>query len=110
MTTILALPNIWAPFQFFAGLLSYFKSNSLNSLLIAQFKEEVEGTLTITDNRTGSRYNVPIIQNSIPALSLRQISAGTKGKNPRQQFEEGLRVLDPGYRNTAVKLSDITFM
>lgn len=111
LSTAQALNITWAPLQFFARRLScLFRRHTLNALITAEFKEEVEGHLTVTDNRTGLKYSIPIIRNSIPALSFRQITTAKNGKNPRQQFEEGLRVLDPGYRNTAVKLSNVTYM
>ena len=34
-------------------------------------------TLTITDNRTGKQYDVPITDGTIRALDLRKIAAGS---------------------------------
>jgi citrate synthase len=82
----------------------------LNSLLKHEFQAEPEGTLTVTDNRTGSKYTIPIIHNAVPAVGFRQICVDRDGKTLEQQYEDGLRVVDPGYRNTAVKLSGITYM
>jgi citrate synthase len=82
----------------------------LNRLLEHEFQAEPEGTLTVTDNRTGSKYTIPIIHNAVPAVGFRQICVNRNGKTLEQQYEDGLRVVDPGYRNTAVKLSGITYM
>jgi citrate synthase len=59
-------------------------------------------TLTITDNRTGRRYDVPITDGTINATDLRQISL-TDG-------DGGLMSYDPAYLNTASCRSAITFI
>ena len=59
-------------------------------------------TLTITDNRTGKTYEVPIEHGAIRALDLRQI------KTAPEEF--GLMSYDPGYLNTASCKSTITFI
>ncbi|MCZ6917898.1 MAG: citrate synthase [Gemmatimonadetes bacterium] len=50
-------------------------------------------TLSITDNRTGKTYEIPIEQGAIRALDLRQI------KESDDDF--GLMTYDPGFGNTA---------
>ena len=50
-------------------------------------------TLTITDNRTGKSYEVPIEHGTIRALDLRQIKAGAD--------DFGLMTYDPAFTNTA---------
>ncbi len=50
-------------------------------------------TLSITDNRTGDAYEIPIENGSIRALDLRQI------KESPEDF--GLMTYDPGFANTA---------
>ena len=50
-------------------------------------------SLTITDNRTGQTYEIPINDGAIRALDLRQI------KKDEEDF--GLLSYDPGYSNTA---------
>jgi citrate synthase len=57
-------------------------------------------TLTITDNRTGRSYEVPVAGGAIRALDLRQIRAG--------EDDPGLMSYDPGFQNTAACLSRIT--
>jgi len=59
-------------------------------------------TLTITDNRTGQSYELPIEQGAIKALDLRKIKAGAD--------DFGLMTYDPGYTNTAACRSRITFI
>ena len=61
-------------------------------------------TLTITDNRTGKVYEVPIIDSgaAIKAIDLRQIK-----KSPE---DFGLMSYDPAFLNTASCRSNITFI
>ena len=66
-------------------------------------------SLTITDNRTGETYEVPISYGTypkygaaIPAAALRNIKVGDD--------DFGLMTYDPGYGNTASCKSSITFI
>jgi citrate synthase len=59
-------------------------------------------SLTITDNRTGKTYEVPIEHNTIKALDLRQIKTGPG--------DFGLMAYDPAFTNTASCKSRITFI
>lgn len=59
-------------------------------------------TLTITDNRTGKQYDVPINDGTIRALDLRQIKV--------TDDEFGLMTYDPAYQNTSSCKSRITFI
>src|SRR3954471_2544113 len=59
-------------------------------------------TLTITDNRTGSTYEVPIEDGTIRALSLRDIKVG--------EGDFGLMTYDPAFMNTASCRSAITYI
>ncbi|MFZ0061996.1 MAG: citrate synthase [Pyrinomonadaceae bacterium] len=59
-------------------------------------------TLTITDNRTGKQYQVPIENGTIKAMDLRQI------KTADDDF--GLMTYDPAFMNTASCKSRITFI
>ncbi|MDQ2856893.1 MAG: citrate synthase [Acidobacteriota bacterium] len=59
-------------------------------------------TLTITDNRTGKQYELPIEQGTIKAMDLRQI------KTADDDF--GLMTYDPAFMNTASCKSRITFI
>ncbi|HUR83229.1 MAG TPA: citrate synthase [Thermoanaerobaculia bacterium] len=59
-------------------------------------------TLTITDNRTGQSYEVPINDGTIKALDLRKIKTGDE--------DFGLMTYDPAFMNTASCRSAITFI
>ncbi|MCZ7568271.1 MAG: citrate synthase [Ardenticatenaceae bacterium] len=59
-------------------------------------------TLTITDNRTGKSYELPITNGTIKAIDLRQI------KTRPDDF--GLMSYDPAFTNTASTKSTITFI
>jgi citrate synthase len=59
-------------------------------------------TLTITDNRTGKQYELPIENGTIRAMDLRQI------KTTDEDF--GLMTYDPAFMNTASCKSRITFI
>ncbi|HMC21577.1 MAG TPA: citrate synthase [Thermoanaerobaculia bacterium] len=59
-------------------------------------------TLTITDNRTGKQYEIPITDGTIRAIDLRQI------KTAADDF--GLMTYDPAFMNTAACRSAITFI
>jgi citrate synthase len=59
-------------------------------------------TLTITDNRTGKTYEVPIEHGTIRATDLRQIKV--------RPDDFGLMTYDPGYLNTASCKSRITYI
>jgi citrate synthase len=59
-------------------------------------------TLTITDNRTGKQYDVPIENGTIKAMDLRQIKASDE--------DFGLMTYDPAFMNTASCKSRITFI
>ncbi len=59
-------------------------------------------TLTITDNRTGKQYEIPIADGTIKAMDLRQI------KESDEDF--GLMTYDPAFMNTASCKSKITYI
>ena len=59
-------------------------------------------TLTITDNRTGKQYEVPIHDGTIKATDLRQIKVTPD--------EFGLMTYDPAFMNTANCKSRITYI
>ncbi|MDA2925911.1 citrate synthase [Acidobacteria bacterium AH-259-G07] len=59
-------------------------------------------TLSITDNRTGKQYEVPISDGTIRSMDLRQI------KESKDDF--GLMAYDPGFTNTASCRSKITYV
>ena len=59
-------------------------------------------TLTVTDNRTGKSYELPIKNGTIKAMDLRQI------KTDANDF--GMMSYDPAYNNTASCVSRITYI
>ena len=52
-----------------------------------------DNTLTVTDNRTGKTYTVPVENGTIRAMDLRQIKTGPE--------DFGLMTYDPAFMNTA---------
>jgi citrate synthase len=59
-------------------------------------------TLTITDNRTGKAYELPIAAGTIRAVDLRQIRTS--------EDDFGLMTYDPAFMNTAACRSAVTFI
>jgi citrate synthase len=59
-------------------------------------------SLTITDNRTGKSYELPITNDTIRALDLRQIKVNSD--------DFGMMAYDPAFTNTALCHSKITFI
>src|SRR5512146_3234966 len=59
-------------------------------------------TLTVTDNRTGTTYTLPIENGTIRTMDLRQIKTGPE--------DFGLMGYDPAFMNTASCKSAITFI
>ncbi|KAF7336694.1 Citrate synthase [Mycena venus] len=68
-------------------------------------------TLSVRDNRTGSTYSIPIVDNSISATDFKAIRAPrAPGEREENETEKGLRVADKGFLNTAVLRSEITYI
>src|SRR6185312_17014519 len=59
-------------------------------------------TLTVTDNRTGKTYELPVTDGTVRAMDLRQIK--------RSEDDFGLMAYDPAYTNTASCRSSITYI
>jgi citrate synthase len=59
-------------------------------------------TLTITDNRTGKQYELPITDGTIRANDLKKIKVDDE--------DQGLATYDPAFMNTAACRSRITFI
>lgn len=68
------------------------------------------GTLSITDNRTGRKYTIPIANNAIRATDFLQITSAGKGADFLDHFENSIKILDKGFLNTACTESAITLM
>ncbi|MFP4312022.1 MAG: citrate synthase [Nitriliruptoraceae bacterium] len=63
---------------------------------------EMKDTLTITDNRTGRTYEVPVTDGAIRAMDLRQIKVSDD--------DFGLLSYDPAFKNTANVRSQVTYI
>ena len=59
-------------------------------------------TLTITDNRTGRQYEIPVVDDTIRATDLRQIKVDPD--------DFGMMSYDPAFLNTAACRSAVTFI
>jgi citrate synthase len=59
-------------------------------------------TLSVTDNRTGKSYEIPIEDGTIRAPALREIKV--------DEDDFGLMTYDPAFMNTASCRSSITFL
>jgi citrate synthase len=59
-------------------------------------------SLTVTDNRTGKTYELPISDGTVRAMDLRQIKV--------DEDEFGMMAYDPAFTNTAACRSAITFI
>src|SRR5512133_3164572 len=59
-------------------------------------------SLTLTDNRTGTIYELPIDDGTVRAMDLRQIKV--------REDEFGLMAYDPAFTNTAACRSAITYI
>jgi citrate synthase len=65
-------------------------------------QETRRDTLSITDNRTGKQYEIPIKQDTIHPLDLRKIKV--------QDTDFGMMSYDPSFSNTASCTSKITYI
>jgi citrate synthase len=74
----------------------------LSAALTLENRLMPKDTLTITDNRTGKSFEIPIQDGTVRALDLRQI------KTSLNDF--GLMTYDPAFTNTASCRSKITFI
>src|SRR5215216_268891 len=61
-----------------------------------------KSSITVTDNRTGRNYEIPIENGAIKAVDLRQIRVNDD--------DFGLMTYDPGFLNTASCESRITYI
>src|SRR5580693_8961478 len=59
-------------------------------------------TLTVTDNRTGKSYEIPIKHDTIRAMDLRQIKVDAA--------DFGMMSYDPAFNNTASCISKVTYI
>ncbi|KAL0866965.1 hypothetical protein Bca101_046083 [Brassica carinata] len=63
----------------------------------------LKGSLTIVDERTGKKYQVPVAEDgTVKSIDLKKITTGKDDK--------GLKLYDPGYLNTAPVRSSISYI
>jgi citrate synthase len=88
------------------GLDASFRGSDAQTVLTTQAASGVRGfgnsTLTVTDNRTGQTYTLPLHDGNIRALDLRQIKV--------HPDDFGMISYDPAFVNTAACKSSITFI
>ena len=61
-----------------------------------------KNTLTVTDNRTGKQYEIPVQDGTIRAVDLRQLKLADD--------DAGLMTYDPGFLNTAACRSAVSYI
>lgn len=72
--------------------------------------QQARNSLSVTDNRTGLSYTVPIARNSIRATDFHRIKSPHTAESPVDQNDAGIRIFDPGFQNTACMKSQITYV
>jgi citrate synthase len=77
-------------------------STDRNAPITASTPTSMADTLTVTDNRTGKQYELPIKDGAIRAMDLKQIKTGPD--------DFGLMTYDPAFMNTASCRSTITYI
>src|SRR4051812_46864629 len=77
-------------------------TNAIDQASPGTAADAARNTLTIVDNRTGKRYEVPVRDGTIRANDLRQIQVSTD--------DFGMMSYDPAFMNTAACRSSITFI
>src|SRR6187401_3653886 len=68
----------------------------------SRLQTSMSDSLTIVDNRTGKKYELPVQDGTIRAMDLRQIKTGAE--------DFGLMTYDPAFMNTANCRSAITYI
>jgi hypothetical protein len=72
---------------------------------------EEEGKLLVTDTRTERSYEISITNGAISAGDFRKMVTTSKWDAfLGRSIDRGLKVFDPGYRNTACAESKITYV
>ncbi|KAI0532919.1 citrate synthase-like protein [Xylaria digitata] len=73
-------------------------------------KQAPHQSLTVVDNRTNKVYEIPIKNNSVLATDFKKIKDERGNDRKEDETEQGLRMYDPAYMNTAVVQSKITYI
>ncbi|KAI9708948.1 MAG: hypothetical protein M1820_003642 [Bogoriella megaspora] len=64
--------------------------------------------LEVLDKRSGKSYKVPIVGNTIRATDFKAIQVFDDKSDARDRTGRGLRIYDPGYRNTCVQETSVS--
>ena len=108
------LPSIPTAYLWYSTRKFLLQYMSLNEKVKQQFSLEkavASGSyLSVVDHRTNRTYTIPIENNSIPASAFKNIKAAADTEYPPNQDEDGIRVFDNGFVNTAVMKSSITYV
>src|SRR3954464_13155237 len=78
------------------------QQESEGGVAVANGSGSGQETLTVTDNRTGQTYELPITDGTVKGMDLRQIKVA--------EDDFGLMYYDPAYTNTASCRSAITYI
>ena len=73
-------------------------------------RKDDRNSLHVTDRRTGMEYDIPIKRNAVMATDFKKIKAVDEHSVASDCAEGGLRIMDPGFNNTTVMESAITFV
>ncbi len=100
-----------SPVQSLIGKLFFLCRQSIASIASSFQGGPSSGLMTVIDHRTGKDYTIPIAHNAVQAIHFQQICAEDSPTTPRKnEVKNGLRVLDPGFHNTAVMESEVTYV
>ena len=69
-----------------------------------------KNSLHVIDQKTGKHYDLPISHNAVNASEFQQIKAPENHEYYADQNEQGVRIFDPGFSNTAVSTSNVTYV
>ena len=69
----------------------------------------MSGSLHVRDDRTSLEYTIKVEENAVRGSDLAKIRGPRPGGDPQDPPNERLRVFDPGYENTAIMPSSVTF-
>jgi len=84
--------------------------SSANIIRNPDSAKDDKNSLHVIDRRTGLEYDIPIKRNAVQATDFKRIKAMDEKSVASDCVEGGLRIMDPGFNNTAVKESAITFV
>ncbi|KAL8140390.1 hypothetical protein V2J09_006411 [Rumex salicifolius] len=79
------------------------EASCVSSQSLAQPPPNLKGSISVVDERTGKRYQIPVSEDgTIKSTDVKKISTGNNDK--------GLKLYDPGYLNTAPVRSSISYI